>query len=624
MAGTERVLTLPELQKRALRALDDARLVCWARDESLKPREVLRLAQGLKGLSRRQPEAARCMAVIRRDYGLEALDLFISSMARARAELSATEQAHRGEIMDTRVLQSIVGLTDVRKKFELLLKNGYAKEAAEFLLELATNGTAFCWLSVGQVRIANPLGDEFCQEKSGSAISSVVFVFRREIGKGFFPLDDQEQKSESELSIRLVSLVPMLEKAGLTETCRVVAMEIVKAVLENTVKHDPRGEESPANYWNVVGTTATARELWPVGQRNLENNSLAFQVEIWQARFHFFVGDLGPLTQQVLPSLDDGYRGTLETYQQLDWLVDYLQECGWTIEQVCQEFIDWLERHAEHNLNNQVFVAVAGSARLQYGLSLSKAHFALHKRLEFCWRQLCNEDPRVLSLEMFVQLGRLGLFSKDDASFFLRELTDLLARGRVALTAQIVRVLCSLTSVGLCQCFSGPYSALKKTVLAELGELAPEAFDLAIERQAFGVAAALGQHFNCVDEAALRLEANRSLRAKLDEIIPGPETMKSADREEVLLYALDGTCPSIGDEEDCSDATPELIVMGMPGKGWNGTLTHEQAEKYFDVRAQRDELLKTLVEIRKTVIKGSVETALALEMPIALEVVTLL
>jgi hypothetical protein len=404
-------------------------------------------------------------------------------------------------------------------------------------------------------------------------------------------------------------------------------LPLITKVMERAVVEDPRSRKGTVvSYWNVQGTTVVARHYL----RSLADDRLCKQVEIWQARHHFDEGRLTVLYHFVVPKEEQDEKFQLPSRKEwLNWLVDWFYSLGWSLHHVQREFIEWLENHAEQGLPEEYLIAVAGAKCFQPYSVLPEVASALHKYLGRCWEQLANEYINCMTISGFKQLGQLGMFSRGHADFFRNELIKLLSEGKAA---KVSRLLAGLgCHMGLCEW--GNYakgSEIEKSVRATFDSMGVAAFDKAFEAGRFGIAAAIGQYFNCVDEAALRLKANRAFREKLEAVIvwekvvdrpKNPEEFWDQVLEGELTQATDDDLPAHGRWKQTKTHRRGVVS----GFDWMvEPLTEEQKTILPQIQAERDNLLKELIRLRKVQISEAVETAMVVEQPIAFDLVTLL
>ena len=163
---------------------------------------------------------------------------------------------------------------------------------------------------------------------------------------------------------------------------------------------------------------------------------------------------------------------------------------------------------------------------------------ALHKRLTTCWQQLRKEYTKSLTIDYFHQFGAMGMYRQADQGFFRGELTEILANGEAGMA---IRLLTDLgPSMGLWK-YNDRSISNDQEVKAVLDALAPAAFDMAFAANRYGVAAALGQHFNCIDDNELCRSANSSLRTAIGELISLEDVHDCADQDAFWHQVFDGT-----------------------------------------------------------------------------------
>lgn len=606
MTSSAREHSLEELKKLAKPALADARLVDLSRDGSVAVKRVVSVAEGL-GVSRRQSRAVRWLAIIRRDFGIETLQEFVSSMARARTEQSVTEHAHlENQAMSTereRVLKSLELIRDPHKRFELMLNKGMKDEALAYLTELVETKTAFFWLNEAGGGIARPLLRDNSKSASNEPLHKVVLVCH----------DDPEFCVRQHMELQ-ISVTGLWEFFG-----NEVIKPLIIKVVERAVATDPRRHKGVATYWNVHGTKlmATARDFWdPIVDADLRRRA-----EIWVIRHDFDCEDhFGELPRYVMTVEElQQFRAADKPCHRLDWLVDRFTQLGWTEEQIRQEFVEWIENHAEQGLPWEWYVSVAG-AKCFPAWGTDRAESALSRRLVHSWKDLVGEYCNRMTLAGFKELGRLGMYDCKKSSFFQAELINLLACGKVGV---VVKVLHELgREIGLCKWSDyDTTDKVRKAIEAVLKSMASAAFDKAVEDGHFGIAAALGQHFDCVDESLLRLQANRNFRTQLEAAIDLSRVSDCPKNpEEFWDSVLDGEMRTERDDATCTwEVHIERIL-----RWWIGSLTEEQKTALSQLQAGRDTLFAELIRLRKLRISEMVQTAMDIEQPIALDPITLI
>ena len=138
-----------ELQKLAMPALRHAELVALARTHS--PSKVLELATA-GNWPMRQAKAARALAILRRDFGDNALESFLTTMEHARRVSTRTGHAQEVRRMSANTVTELV--PNLGNQLKIFIVRGIVAETKRCSTDSSQNGTcAFGQAATTAIRI---------------------------------------------------------------------------------------------------------------------------------------------------------------------------------------------------------------------------------------------------------------------------------------------------------------------------------------------------------------------------------------------------------------------------------------------------------------------------------------
>lgn len=582
--------SLDELRKLATPALRHAELVQIARTK--RPNEARTTAHNA-GWPRRQVRAVKFLATLVRDYGTGALEALITSMEQVRAATSAApEQAREKRKMTDRIRDRLNLIDDPKQKFEFMLRNGMTDDATALVEQFIGEQNAFLWFNESGGGICNPL---FATKRT-DALKHVVLVCHRE--PEMMPLKYHNSQIV-EVSFDLGGMIEQL-KWDEERTHRVVRTVLTKNVALPVESW---------HYWMVQASQRVVRHFLPV------EDTLAVQVERHMLLQRFRDYRLFDLRSTALPVPAE--RNTEGIEAELDPIVDRFLALGYTMEEVRQEFLKWIRDRENPYLNYYLMIGSAKCFPDQWDDDL---HQAMRPALPKLWEEVvrCNDDGK--TLDMFVRVGGAGLFRasgtryipapertphpvaavkgarepqprwepyEGDEEFFHGALVQLLGKGEAAKVYQLLTLLGH--RMGLLREGKGNHN----TPAAFMASIAPAAFQLAYSEKRFGTAAALSQHFNCVDEQEARRKANEEFR------------------EEVATILGDHVR-----EEDAGDLNMSIDTTPADEDGDEDTAKEQQM---VPLRKRRDERLAMVLDEQRQQMREVVQVAFDLEQPIKLE-----
>jgi hypothetical protein len=587
---------LDELKKLALPALGHSELIKLAR--TCSPSQTLKLAREAKW-PKRQVEAARSLALLRRDFPGRVFDDFLTTNEQIRTGQPVTGSL-RGAGMD-RLDRSLALLSDPRKKMELMLEHGLIDKAVVYLTELVETATVFFDFNHNEGSLCYEDVAKRDDEKNLSQIM-IVAHHRPEHRVGGLRSD--------ELQLDLMGFIQRLGDRA-NEIMDPLALKIVKkAVACDAID----GETS-----YVAGTILAARYWWTSIPAELLQT-----VEVWQLRYFFQKAEVDPITYWGLPpnywqssSSRDVVKNADNYLSLMNRVVDRFTELGWDMQQIRQEFLAWLrnERHVNYS---ETLVYAVSAAKCFAGELDEDRYLALRPYLPHCWDSLVKGHKNYMNLAFFLKLGSCELYRTsvsalyypsrpdpipgrpEDKAFFRLAFAELLAAGRIAFAYQLMlmagqRLGFSIERHGLTGALDN--SEYPKAVRQILGRLASKAFDAALAQKEFGIAGALSQHFDCINEPELRREILAALKLELQSVIGDP---------------WDAT-----DEAEDSMYTAKVLVN--PRDVFDIPRDDPRVSKIKALKAKFDQSVADRIAARKRQIAETIETALDLMQPIKLE-----
>lgn len=581
---------LEELRKLATPALRHAELVELARTK--RPNEARTIAHNA-GWPRRQVRAVKFLATLVRDYGSGALDALITSMEQVRAAQAVPEQAREKEKMTDRIRDRLQLISDPAKRLEIMVKNEMWGDATAYLHELVdTHPVYFWWHDDRERELFHVTTDE------ADPIGGVRV--------GVHP--SNTELARDRLNLTQDSIVA-LNLRGMITTLQWNDEQVLQYVRKVFGKMLQFPFHTHYFYWLVAGMERACRHFLPA------SDELAVQVERWTLLYHFRGGRLFELRSRALPSPvgpnDEG------TEAELNPIVDRFLALGYTPEQVRDEFLKWIKDHAS-NCRPEFMLAAAGAKCFRH--DDEDRYQALRSYLPEMWEFILRDNDTGSWLSLFAKLAGVGLFRasgtryipapertphpvaavkgprepqptwepyEGDEEFFHAEIVKLLSKGEAAKVYQLLNLLGH--RMGLLREGKGNI----KDASAFMASIAPAAFKLAHGEGRFGIAAALSQHFNCVDEEAIRDQVNEEFREEA-AVILGDYV-----REDEPQYLNS----DISEHPTDDDGEPDA----------------EKEQQMLPVRARRDAKLAQVLDASRQQVSESVQIALDLDQPIKLE-----
>ncbi len=489
---------LEELKESSKSALCHIELVELARVQT--PSQAWKLARTAKW-PKRQAEACRSLATLRRDHGNEVFTDFIATMERVRAGNPVTEQVqdNRRKTVNSNIEKNLNRVTDPIAKLRLALKHDLKPQVTEIINDLVKNNHAFFWTdfrgnevlfdTLQEVERPGgliPLNDSDVVEKVIQHQTRVGLVFKNE-----------ESKSQV-----ILDLLGMQNYCGMSDED---LRTIVRSVLSKHIEK-PAAEHG----WRFLNPTTTAvRSFLPVEE------DFTKQVEIWLLQCHFRGGRLFELRKTALPiPIQDNPE---DDRRELDPIVDRFLELGWTEEQVREEFLGFIRDHLS-NCRPQFMLAAAGAK------CFNREHAERDELLQGEYRSnLWNEMVRSdgdFQIEMFYKFAWLGFRDMDrreeNRKFYQDKLVELLSSGYLAKTFQILLLIGHKFNLYYAEMERGRFEESKKYML----QIIPLAFRNAYASGRFGTAAAFVQQFGkqaCYNEAVLGEEAKQFVEPDLQQ-----------------------------------------------------------------------------------------------------------
>jgi len=572
---------LEELKRLSMPAIRHAELVELARSHS--PSQTQKLARSA-GWPSRQVKAVRSLSILRRDHENEVFENFIATMERARTEKAVTEQAqdNRRTGMKNRTAKNLERVKDPIARLRLATKNGLKEQALEIIASLIEKWKVFFWTDQdGEILFNTLKKDPDLSEFEN--MNNLRSPKRQQNLISFFP----PKENRSSLVIDFDGMIDYFElDAEKTK-------EIVCAILEKTIA------KAPIDNWRLLwATTRMCREYLNTDE------TLATATEIWLLQSHLRSGKLFELRRKALPLQ---MKRAEDECDELNPIVDRFLELGWTMDEVKAEFIFVIQK-AVSNCRPQFMLALAGAkcfTREDY-VKGEVGKLLREKYRPWAWECL-TESKGDYWPKIYCQLLRCGLTSnyrdREDMDFYRQEFIKLLAQGKLNRVWQLILII-------------GPHilfyaeleSRFSKEAEKYLTSLTLDAYRMAYENGNFGVAAALSQQFNILDEEKIEIQADDSVRKEYVELFgeqEGTHNMRITLKEGFLLTDRNGNI--LSDEEYCEES-----VEGKPPD-------EEARQRHFNLIELGKVRQKNLERFRAEALKERgelVELALSLDQPI--------
>lgn len=578
--------SLQELKKLSVSALRHAELTSLARDENLTPNQVQEHATNLRWPTR-LAKAARFLAILRRDYGLEALDAFITTTEHARSERSETEHAREKEKMEDSIRRAIARMPGNSGKLKLMIKQGLREDLEGLLTELITNTTItlrdnFHLHAGGEVILERPDGSREADNKS-------VYLVVSERG---------DLSRDTLVHIDFEGLCNFFNWS--TDEIKLMARVVLQKIMDEPPKEQHTWFLRPmeilvSNYFET-------------------NEEFAIKTKLWIATMYIRCSAPFEINRHVLR--DYSYRRVSDR-QQLDAVVDHLRNLGMSDQQICDLLIERAtgengERLASHGMQNVLALLGAkcfNSEQVrEQRSSLLRKHF-----LAKAWKECFGDEksPRTpigWQVDCLRELGKIGLWKRampsgmrhyrnpdDDLDFIRARLVEMLSVGRLSLVFQLL--LMFEHEWGLI------YSGTAKDCV--YGML-PDAFMMAYESSRYGTASALSQHFG--QDAVI----NKQVIDKFKD-----QAIAHVDDDLSQLYEVNQDLFERREEIKAEGRSEALAVFdataGEPIAAVAQAIDQKQDAKFAELKAERLALMGEVLQL-----------AIALEQPIKLEVMVLM
>lgn len=449
-----------ELESKAKGALDIPELVALARAHS--PSQTQKLAVSA-GFPRRQAEAARSLAMLRRDFGLERFETYLTTMAQARTTSFATEQEQdnrRENKMDEKIKAALSRIADPIARFRLLVKHGLKTEAQATLLEMVERYwvSFLSWSSECFLR----------EDKVKPDDVQVVIVFASP--------GTQFSRDELKLSIDLDRLLEFLE----------IHQDFVRPFLAKVFSKITKLPDSVFPFSSMTkACLKVSRHFFGVATGS-HNTPEVDELERWVIATEMRTSDYYDMPCWVLPACDCVDRKNFsfklnDLGRCMDPVVDRLAILGMSMSDIHQLFINALRVHIKTGLNYNLLVPLVGAKCFPMG----DGHLQglLRELRPSFWKALVrsqNAEMPEIYRYFWVRGMRDSLLYEEDGFLFAR-LVDLLASGELARTCQLVHLL---------EPFNGHDRAVRL-----LGGVIKRAAQIAELAGNFGIAAAITGHF---------------------------------------------------------------------------------------------------------------------------------
>jgi len=528
--------------------------------------------------------------MIRRDYGPEALEAFISEAECARSDMSETEQARQEKQMEDRIRKALERISDPRQKIELMVKHSLGQGLYEYIVELVQDRDAHYMCNHPPISRAVVDSEVHDSEDKFAYLYLLISVFGTTQ-----PGANRRHEDDLVINVRaLLNLMPEPDDFTDLATDLLVIMSEMSPK-SNLLKRDGlAGMELAAEFF--------------LNQVDEEDQQLRGNIEILALRSIFDTNEAHScLHERLFP--DDPPMSKRPHLEVNEAYVARLQELGFD---PVPELIEWLEERAlsRHSMNwSGVF-----NLRCLTGNPVV-VEIVTDKLLPEIWRMVKRGGVPWQWQVFQAVLGRIrwsvpGYLE----NFFRQELVEILSHGRAAFVFQFMWLFGSL--VGLVT----KHSTLSthKTDDAEkvIASLSPAAFRKACDEERWGVAAALAHQFGVVDEDQCQTLVYKFFEDRCQEVFDGR-----------LLSCQCRRCVSQGqDEHKLEELVFDEYVDFLRGEQLNDD-EHcqlfpelaEQEERITSLWAEREAKFQELLKEERGAGAQSLEMALVLEQPIRLE-----
>ena len=513
---------LKERSAAALRQKDLVGLaVRLARTET--PSQALKIASS-HGWPQRLAKSVQSLAMLRRDFGPEALHSFISTFEHARSLLGETEHALETNMNRERVLRSISHLVEPAAKLRLLIKHGLIDDARAFVEELLFEEEVSFWFCTNSASYATSLlPDSAATKRDGS--NEIRIRFDK---KGVKTPDATSHPVGPGLEEKNTVIVLVSDLVKALQWSDAEARSFVRRALSYVARR-------PLVYrhHDCINGTEAARNAF------LEaDDDIGRAVDLVVLRTRFRDGEAYGLASYYPIDLSDFgvfERGSEKAISRmLNWAVDRFGELGLTMEQIRSEFLWWLENRPG---TWPGWIHCFASAKCFEGEDVEARRKALHSYLPQLW-EMVNRGSRHEScnLSHVKLLSSVGLYRRSsegkegDEAFFRAALQKFLSEGKAG---RVFQALLELGDVaGLNPSASWEENGGKTAAIECMNRLSPDAFKAAFDEGNFGIAAALAKQFRCFPHGV----ADRKLEAiQLAEDLEQPIELVSSFNVEAML-----------------------------------------------------------------------------------------
>ena len=586
---------LEQLKKRSASALQHPDLVRLARQYS--PSKTFTEAQRL-GWPKRQAESARSLAQLRRDYSTEFDGLFsTATVEREPRGLQAQDNRRKPRMLDR------IKKPDARLRY--MLRHELLEELADELNTLAGTLTPYFWSGRQRDIGGNCV---LLQRKSTSGEDPLETIFL-----AFYPTDKADGSEQLNINDAVVNLhwSTLVELLGWNhQQARSFAQKVLNSLVEKPVEDYGR-----IFIWVVDAMKAVSRHY--IGADNEGRPT-----ERWLLRWYFQKGELSYIRRNCLPDtaayrearVELGIGEKRPEREELNPIVDRFLELGLSMEEVRKEFLAWLEKNLGR-FNPSFYIMVAGAKCFEDDdpdrARLMRGH------LPKFWEQYMTRDiahPDSDWWETFGQLGRCGMWEHrthvswqdhtpvdNDRERIRGWLVEALSHGRARFVYDF------LWSWGGVLDLRKHSSAIacgnhdRKETLESVEALAAEAFWLAFKEERYGVATALSQQYDVLDDSQRDRLQNKALDVVRERAL-GLLGYEHLDDEDLIGCLADGVHDDEScDPEHCDDAHLE-IHRGL-----------------LELNGEWQAQCSTLVDEAQAQLDGVVEMAVAHEQPIRLQ-----
>lgn len=584
--------SLQELKKLSVSALRHAELTSLARDENLTPNQVQEHATNLRWPTR-LAKATRFLAILRRDYGLEALNAFITTTEHARSERSETEHAREKGKMEDSIRRAIARMPGNSGKLKLMIKQGLREDLEGLLTELITNTTItlrdnFHLYAGGEVILERPDGSHEADNKSVYLVVSE----QGNLSRGtMVHIDFEGLRNFFNWSTDDIKLM-------------------VGVVLQKIMDEPPKEQHT----WFLRPMEILVSNYFET------NEEFAIKTKLWIATMYICCSAPFEINRHVLR--DYSHRRVSDR-QQLDAVVDHLHNLGMSDQQICDLLIKRAtgengERLASHDMQNVLALLGAkcfNSEQVrEQRSSLLRKHFLAKAWKECFGDEKSPQTPIAWRLECFHELGKIGLWksgnpylhhrsnSNDDVSFFRARLVEMLSVGRLSVVMQLLLMFAHEWGLYYTDSDDRRFNAAKAYIL----DILPDAFMMAYNASRYGTASALSQHFG--QDAVINKQVIDKFEDQACDHVADDREQLYKNNEELCDRRMDI------EAEDGEDAI--TLFDANDGKALaDATRAIEQKRdaKFAELKAERLALMSEVLHL-----------AIALEQPIKLEVMVLM